>query len=123
MSLKWPDPMPDGGRLPESKAAYTSGRMLVADPKMSCPQTLNITLFFDGTNNNDDEANKTWQDSKAKAHTNVARLFNATTYIPGVGTPFDKIGEDFYSHDGKALAAGFDPRCVWGYTRLLNAVY
>jgi hypothetical protein len=24
---------------------------------------------------------------------------------------------------GKAMAEGFGPRCVWGYTRLLNAVY
>jgi len=133
MSPKWPELMPDGGRLSESKNASQLGKALVTDPKMSCPQTLHVTLFFDGTNNNDDEANKTWRDSKVQAHTNVARLYSAAIgnpekgifcwYIPGVGTPFKKIGEDVYTQPGKALAAGFDNRCVWGYTRLLNSAY
>jgi hypothetical protein len=133
MGVKWPDPMPEEGRLAQSSKAYATGLMLVTDPCMSCPQTLNISLFFDGTNNNDDNAIGHWRDSKINAHTNVARLFNAAidkqgdgvfkVYIPGVGTPFSKIGEDFYSQDGKAIAKGFDPRCVWAYTRLLNAVY
>ena len=84
------------------------------DPTMSCPQTLHITLFFDGTNNNDAEDNKIWRDSKKKTHTNVARLFNAAWvdhdkgifpyYIPGVGTPFPQIGETVYSSMGKAMA-------------------
>lgn len=133
MSIKWPDVMPEGGRLSESQSASQLGRLLVVDPKMSCPQTLHVTLFFDGTNNNDAKENDVWRDSKAQTHTNVARLFNAAIdspengmfvwYIPGVGTPFPKIGEDFYSQDGKAVAAGFDNRCVWAYTRLLNSVY
>jgi hypothetical protein len=133
MSIKWPESMPEGGRLSQSKNASQRGKMLVADPKMSCPRTLHVTLFFDGTNNNDAEENKVWRDSKVQAHTNVARLFNAAIdspekgmfvwYIPGVGTPFSKIGEDVYTQGGKALAAGFDNRCVWAYTRLLNSVY
>ncbi|MFM0053791.1 T6SS phospholipase effector Tle1-like catalytic domain-containing protein [Caballeronia grimmiae] len=133
MNVKWPEQMPEGGRLAESEAAYKTGLASVVDPVMSCPQTLHVTLFFDGTNNNNDEANGIWRDSVVKTHSNVARLFNAALhqpergifrwYIPGVGTPFEKIGEECYSSKGKALAAGFDPRCVWGYTRLLNSVY
>src|SRR5579872_6822594 len=130
MSLMLADLMPEGGRLSESKNAAQLGKALVADPKMSCSQTLHVTLFFDGTNNNDAEENRIWRDSKVQTHTNVARLFNAaidapdrgmfTWYIPGVGTPFPKIGEPVYTQGGKALAVGFDNRCVWAYTRLLN---
>ena len=132
MSMKWPEPMPEIGRLPDSTLAWMRGVCLVMDPKTSCPQTLHVTLFFDGTNNNDDITNP-WRDSKSRTHTNVARLFNAAVadedhgmfpfYIPGVGTPFSKIGEPLYSTDGKAFASGFGARCVWGYTRVLNAVY
>jgi hypothetical protein len=132
MTLKWPEQMPENGRLSQSDDAWMSGLMRVVDAKMSCQQTLNITLFFDGTNNNDAEGNL-WRDSKKNTHTNVARLFNAALddkghgmfpfYIPGVGTPFPQIGEPVYSTDGKAFAEGFNQRCVWGYTRILNAVY
>ena len=132
MSLNWPEQMPGNGRLFQSDAAWATGVMRVCDPKMSCPQTLHITLFFDGTNNNDDVDNF-WRDSKYETHTNVARLFNAAldetnrgifrSYIPGVGTPFPKIGEPLYTTNGKAFATGFGARCVWAYTRVLNAVY
>ncbi|MGV2291397.1 DUF2235 domain-containing protein [Trinickia sp. YCB016] len=135
MSLEWPEQMPASGRVTkkESDEAWATGICRVTDPNMSCPQTLHITLFFDGTNNNDAKDNKIWRDSKKKAHTNVARLFNAAVddkdkgifpyYIPGVGTPFPQIGETTYSPLGKAMGAGFSARCVWGYTCLLNAVY
>ena len=53
MSLKWVDPMPEGGRVAGSAMAFRKGKALVCDPKESCPQTLTITLFFDGTNNDD----------------------------------------------------------------------
>jgi hypothetical protein len=132
MTLKWPEPMPDHGRLLQSDDAWMTGLMRVIDPKMSCQQTLNITLFFDGTNNNDAE-NNLWRDSKTNTHTNVARLYNAglhephrgifKSYIPGVGTPFPEIGESIYSTKGKAFGQGFNERCVWAYTRVLNAVY
>lgn len=134
MSLSWPETMPEGGRLSgkESDYAWMSGLCLVVDPKMSCPQTLNVTLFFDGTNNNND-INNPRRDSRNHTHTNVARLFNASVldpenggfpfYIPGVGTPLPEIGEHVYTSMGKAMAKGFSARCVLGYVRLLNAVY
>ncbi|MGA7817850.1 hypothetical protein [Caballeronia sp.] len=78
MNLQWPEQMPASGRVTkeESDVAWGTGICRVMDPTMSCPQTLHITLFFDGTNNNDAEDNKLWRDSKKKTHTNVARLFN-----------------------------------------------
>ncbi|WP_179402982.1 T6SS phospholipase effector Tle1-like catalytic domain-containing protein [Burkholderia guangdongensis] len=132
MSLSWADPMPEGGRVADSAAALIKGRMLVCDALMSCPQTLHITLFFDGTNNNDLQTNP-FRDSLGRTHTNVARLYNAALdkneqgifafYIPGVGTPFKEIGEQVYTTSGKSMATGFGSRCVWGYTRVLNAIY
>ncbi|CAN0626873.1 protein of unknown function [Burkholderia multivorans] len=55
MNVKWPEPMPKGGRLqnPEADDAWATGYCSVADPKRSCQQTVHISLFFDGTNNND----------------------------------------------------------------------
>ncbi|MGH8789257.1 MAG: phospholipase effector Tle1 domain-containing protein [Cupriavidus necator] len=131
--VKWPDMMPEGGRLAQSKDAWAWGQGTVTDPLCECPQTIHINLFFDGTNNNDDEDNEEWRDSKFKTHTNIARLFRVAkdkpdagifkAYIAGVGTPFVKLGEADYSQDGKALARGFDQRCVWGMIRVLNAVH
>lgn len=135
MHVKWPEPMPRDGRLKSREAddAWVTGYCSVVNPLMSCQQTLHISLFFDGTNNNDDKENIKWRDSNTQHHTNVARLYSAALddvragiykyYVPGVGTPFEKIGEKTYSQDGKALAKGFNQRCVWAYTRVLNAVY
>ncbi|WP_416051643.1 phospholipase effector Tle1 domain-containing protein [Cupriavidus basilensis] len=132
--LRWPAKMPerDSGRLPEGQDAYSLGKAKVIDPLGACEQTIHVNLFFDGTNNNDDEKNP-WRDSKGFAHTNVARLYNVTKerpgeghfkyYIVGVGTPFPEVDEHTYSSTGKAFATGFGTRCVWGYTRLLHAVH
>jgi len=132
MNVKWPEPMRENGRLSESKDARLLGFARTADVNASCQKTVHISLFFDGTNNNDDEGNF-WRDSKNQSHTNVARLFNAAMdqneqgifkyYIPGVGTPFPQIGEYLYSQEGKAFAKGFNQRCIWAYTRVLNSVY
>ncbi|WP_434113794.1 T6SS phospholipase effector Tle1-like catalytic domain-containing protein [Paraburkholderia caffeinilytica] len=132
MSMNWPEPMPEAGRLPDSAIAWLNGVSLMKASKILGSQTLSITLFFDGTNNNDDIDNP-WRDSRNRTHTNVARLFNAAIpdpdqgmfpfYIPGVGTPFPEIGETLYTTHGKAFASGFNARCVWAYTRVLNAVY
>ncbi|MCK4139993.1 DUF2235 domain-containing protein [Ralstonia pseudosolanacearum] len=129
--LRWPDRMPETGRLSEGPTAYKFGKL--SDPCNDCPQTLHISLFFDGTNNNDDEKNKQWRDSLFHCHTNVARLFGATIqnpkkgmfryYMPGVGTPFPDLGEEAYSTFGKSVAGGFSARSAWGYTRILNALY
>ncbi|MBS7672703.1 DUF2235 domain-containing protein, partial [Vibrio cholerae] len=65
----------------------------------TCARSLHISLFFDGTNNNEP-----YDTHKAEPPhpTNIARLYHATIlklesgyfryYIPGVGTPFPEIG-------------------------------
>ncbi|WP_296223456.1 T6SS phospholipase effector Tle1-like catalytic domain-containing protein [Ralstonia sp. UBA689] len=131
--LRWPTKMPDDGLLPHGDAAYQHGKGKVTDPLGACEQTIHISLFFDGTNNNDDEDNPEFRDSNWLAHTNVARLYNAAReepwngiyrhYIAGVGTIFKKLGELEYSSAGKAFARGYGWRCVWGYTRVLNSIY
>ncbi|MFM0241203.1 T6SS phospholipase effector Tle1-like catalytic domain-containing protein [Paraburkholderia phytofirmans] len=134
MSIQWPEAMPNGGRLQlsESEDAFRDGALRMHDETRSCQQTLHISLFFDGTNNNDDKSNPL-RDSLKYCHTNVARLFNVAIekhtdglfpfYIPGVGTPIPDIGENTYLQMGKAMAKGFNGRCLWGFIRVLNAVY
>ncbi|MFP3504282.1 DUF2235 domain-containing protein [Burkholderia sp. SIMBA_062] len=134
MTIRWPEPISPGGRLPLSQSddAYKEGALRMYDETRSCQQTLQISLFFDGTNNNDAPDNPL-RDSLNRTHTNVARLFNVAHdkvddgifkfYIPGVGTPLPEIGEITYLKMGKAMAEGFNARCVLGYVRVLNAVY
>ncbi|RDV00735.1 T6SS phospholipase effector Tle1-like catalytic domain-containing protein [Trinickia dinghuensis] len=134
MAIQWPEAIPDGGRLQlsESEDAFSLGVLRMHDETRSCRQTLQISLFFDGTNNNDAPDNPL-RDSNKRTHTNVARLFNVALdkndesifafYIPGVGTPLPEIGEETYLRMGKAMAKGFNQRCVLGYIRVLNAVY
>ncbi len=65
--------------------------------RFKCCQSLHISLFVDGTNNNDDN------DTKKNHPSNIAKLFHASLrgreaekkgyfsyYMPGVGTPFPK---------------------------------
>ena len=134
MTIRWPEAMPEGGRLPlsQSEDAFKLGALRMHDETRSCRQTLQISLFFDGTNNNDASDNPL-RDSNKRTHTNVARLFNVAIhdpdngisrfYIPGVGTPLPEIGEETYLQMGKAMAKGFNARCLLGYVRVLNAVY
>ena len=70
-----------------------------------CEISLQIGIFFDGTGNNQDwsEPGLGMSQRAAKKDSNVARLYRAfpekptlglyPLYIPGVGTPFSKIGE------------------------------
>lgn len=134
VTIRWPEAMPDGGRLQlsQSEDAFKLGSLRMHDETRSCQQTLQISLFFDGTNNND-AADNPLRDSNNRTHTNVARLFNVAHedidngiykfYIAGVGTPLPEIGEKTYLQMGKAMAKGFNSRCVLGYVRVLNAVY
>jgi len=96
----------------------------------TCSQSLHISLFFDGTGNN--EKNDT-AIAEIPHPTNIAKLFHATYqdaedkgyfrfYIPGVGTPFPKINEFDYSTSGLAFAAGGEDRINWGLLRLVDAL-
>jgi len=118
-----------------------------------CSIPVHVGLFFDGTNNNlerDRNGMRTGvPNSKTKkpepiasrslapiefSHSNVARLFEAypdklaangyfSFYMPGVGTPFEKIGELTESQEGKAFAKGGQPRITWALLQVLNSVH
>ncbi len=96
-----------------------------------CAQVLNISLYFDGTNNH--EESDTANDPRSSS--NIARLFHATIqgrdanpagyytyYVQGVGTQFVEIGESKPDPGGLKFATGGERRILWGMTRLLVAL-
>lgn len=92
-----------------------------------CEISLNVAIFFDGTNNNMD------RDKPKFSHTNIARLYNAynsdkTTgydriYIPGVGTKFPEVGEDGESKFDAGCAFGCEERVTYGLLAVLNSLH
>lgn len=97
------------------------------DKRTLCDTHVNVGIFFDGTNNNMD------RDRPQLGHSNVVVLYDAYKdepesgyyrfYVPGVGTPFPKIGEDTESSDGKSKATGGDARINWALIQVLNAMH
>jgi hypothetical protein len=95
----------------------------------TCARALHISVFFDGTNNNEHNDTKV---AKPPHPTNIARLFHASLdrpengyfgyYIPGVGTPFPEIGELDYSTLGMAFANRGEDRINWGLLRIVDAL-
>ena len=93
------------------------------DKRTLCDTQVHVGIFFDGTNNN------MVRDRPKLGHSNVVVLYDAyrddpdngyfAYYVPGVGTPFPKIGEDTESPDGKSKATGGDARINWA---LIQAV-
>ena len=136
---------PKGGRLPSDPQAVSENyhrqmaefnlhrQALNAQRGLrgasTCARSLHISLFFDGTNNNED-----YDTHKAKPPhpTNIARLYHASLdkpeagyyryYIPGVGTPFPEIGELDYSLSGMAAANRGEDRINWGLLRIVDAL-
>ncbi|MCT4713461.1 DUF2235 domain-containing protein [Enterobacteriaceae bacterium H18W14] len=97
-----------------------------------CCKSLHISLFFDGTNNNEPK-----DTAAAPPHpSNVAKLYHACApedrrandrgfyafYIPGVGTPFPQIGTYDYYSTGLQFAVGGEDRINWGFVQLCNAL-
>ena len=142
-----PPLFPNSGRLPLSEAQVNANykkqireendyRASLAEETskkgiIPCCRSLHISFFFDGTGNNEENDTRV---SKPPHPTNIAKLFHATYaktaepdgyfayYIPGVGTPFPKIGEMDYSNDGLAFAAGGEDRINWALLRLVDAL-
>ncbi|BAU74186.1 T6SS phospholipase effector Tle1-like catalytic domain-containing protein [Metapseudomonas furukawaii] len=95
----------------------------------TCAHSLHISLFFDGTNNNEE-----YDTRKAKPPhpTNIACLYHASLleqdcgyfryYIPGVGTPFPEIGELEFGTRGMAFGFRGEDRINWGLLRLADAL-
>lgn len=130
-------------RRARSQAALAAAGKYEAPPTELCQTALHLSLFFDGTNNNE-PADKRFE---PRCTSNVARLYHATIdhskmasvtdgsdsaapdmpayfsyYCPGVGTVFPEIGEHFPDADGLKFAAGGENRINWGLTRLLDAL-
>jgi hypothetical protein len=93
--------------LPDSGAA-------VAD----CNQDLWLTIFFDGTGNNEKIDRSTFE------HSNVARLYRAALeddeavgryriYIPGIGTPFREVGDEGGNLDAALALTSGEERLKW----------
>ena len=92
-----------------------------------CEFTLNIGLFFDGTDNN-----KNTEPTKL-TNTNVVRLWEAykdnhdegfyANYVSGVGTPFTEIGEKVAPAMGSPFGAGGEARIIYGLLQVINSVH
>ncbi|TLG90557.1 DUF2235 domain-containing protein [Pseudomonas edaphica] len=94
-----------------------------------CCQSLHISLFFDGTNNNDND------DTPKNNPSNIAKLFHASLrggtaeesgyfsyYMPGVGTPFPEVGELDYTDGGLRYATGGEDRINWALVQVARAM-
>jgi hypothetical protein len=95
-----------------------------------CCEEIQLTFFFDGTNNN------AKRDGPQNCQSNVARLHDVhppdgklpgafRIYIPGVGTAFSAIGDtgaDMDKTGGLAMAYKGEQRIVWALLQSLNSV-
>lgn len=107
-------------------------RRSLREKRGSCGKSLHISLFFDGTNNNEPKDTG----STPPHPSNVAKLYHACApedrkanqqgfyafYIPGVGTPFPRMGTYDYYSAGLQFAVGGEDRINWGLVQLCNAL-
>lgn len=137
-AVQYPDELPASGqrKLSGREAAQRARAMAcVRDPQSTnCQGQVWVTLFFDGTRNNKDwqEPGKSATQLQRDGHSNVARLFDAHPnepqnglfrfYIPGVGTPFDDIG-DAGGMRGSGMGLRGADRINWGILQIFNAVH
>ena len=95
-----------------------------------CCHSMHVSLFFDGTNNNDNN------DTKKNHPSNIAKLYHASIqddeakgsgyysyYMPGVGTPFPEVGELDYSEGGLKYATGGEDRINWALVSIADALH
>ena len=94
-----------------------------------CEFTLNIGLFFDGTDNNMS------YHKDPNTNTNVARLWEAYRetpsegyfrhYVSGIGTPFTEVDETEaeMAFQGGATGAGGEARVLYGLLQVANSVH
>ena len=97
------------------------------DKHTLCDTHVNVGVFFDGTGNN------MLIDRPRQAHSNIVVLHDTyrneeangfyRIYVPGVGTPFEDVGEEGESQDGKSQGAGGDARINWALLRLINLMH
>lgn len=131
----------DGRRKLTGKEAAQRAKAMAcirSPSKTECQGNINVGIFFDGTGNNFDwvqDGHNQTQRARNK-HSNVARLWDAhledrqqgyfKVYVPGVGTPFEKIGDTLairYENAGNGFAYMGSERINWGITTLLNLIH
>ncbi|WP_353243002.1 DUF2235 domain-containing protein [Providencia sp.] len=138
-----PPQFPEQGRLPLSIRALEANIGKIEDKEREhrlgfpsknrnpCCKTVHISLFFDGTNNNDKN------DTAEKHPSNVAKLYHASApdvkeaisrgfyayYLPGVGTPFPEIHTNEYYGSGLTFATGGEARVSWALMNVCNALH
>lgn len=95
-------------------------------PALDCTGSLHISLFFDGTCNNEQDADDEYGTSKS-ALTSIGKLYHAANwqdvgnqspredgyfsyYFPGCGARFPQIREDEYTLTGELFANGGEDR-------------
>ena len=138
MMTESPNPFPTDGlrKLSEAETQRRMVAMSCALPKNtrpSCSGQVFVGMFFDGTGNNMVNDYNTPPPEKRK-HSNIVKLYLThrdepqsgylSYYIPGVGTPFFKVGDSGKGAEataGSAAAAKGEHRILWAFTRLLNA--
>jgi hypothetical protein len=108
-------------------AAVICPKSLPISRAYECEFTLNIGMFFDGTDNN-----RHTEPSKF-TNTNIVRLWEAykddndegfyANYVSGVGTPFTEIGEEKAPGMGAPFGAGGEARIVYGLLQVINSVH
>src|SRR5574343_376255 len=137
---------------PGSTAGVTATSPTLECRAESCEVRAHIGVFFDGTGNNQDWAERRevnwrkglvrwWQGHRVNVRTqlemqcdsNVARLFRAypdrqedgyfPVYVPGIATPFPDIGEEQPSGLGGAFGAGGDGRINFGLLHVVNSLF
>lgn len=139
----WSPPLfPAQGRLPLSSAQISDNflklkkeegayRRCDIKQRMACVKNLHVSLFFDGTNNNEKN------DTKAAHPSNVAKLYHACApnddramergfyayYMPGVGTPFPDIGTNEYYSPGLQFSVGGEARISWALINICDVLY
>jgi hypothetical protein len=102
------------------------------DKSNMCSSMIHVGIFFDGTNNNKKRDQEDVKDPDKRSHSNVVVLHDAFKdapdegyyrfYVPGVGTPFDEVGEKTETPNGKSMATGGDARINWAMIQMLNAM-
>jgi hypothetical protein len=103
---------------------------------LTCSGSVFVGIFFDGTGNNEKQDYDRGKVTKEKQkHSNIARLLltykdkvrDGTNsfyryYVPGVGTPFEEIGDEGGSMGGGFGAVG-EQRLIWALIQVFNAVH
>lgn len=139
-------PMPSDGRrlLSGAEAQRRASAIACMRKKGSeCQGQVHVGIYFDGTGNNRDwpgtyipGKTRSRESQRARnGHSNVARLYDAALsdldagffkyYVPGVGTPFEEVGDTSEEGDtlgGAAAKFGVD-RINWAIFQVLNAVH